>query len=94
MNIYDPMGYTAVFVATVAIVPQIIQIIKTKKVDDINRCFFLLMVISEILYITYGILKQDYVMIASTIPPILSHIIVIFLHCKYKSKATIQDSVD
>ena len=67
---------------------------KKKKVDDINRYFFLLMALSEVLYICYGVLKNDYVMIASTIPPILSHIIVILLHYKYKSNATIQDSVD
>ena len=94
MNSYDSIGYTAVFVATVSILPQIIQMIKTKKVEDINRCFFLLMALSEVLYVCYGVLKNDYVMIASTIPPIISHIIVILLHCKYKSNATIQDSVD
>ena len=94
MNPYDFVGYAAVFIATISISPQIIQMVKTKKVEDINRCFFLLMALSEVLYICYGVLKNDYVMIASTIPPIISHIIVILLHCKYKSNAAIQDSVD
>ena len=43
------------------------------------------MVISEFLYISYGFVKQDYVMVTSTIPPMITQIIVLYLHCKYKN---------
>jgi len=84
MDIYNTIGYSGVFVASVSLWPQICQIIRTQQVRDLNRCYFFLCVLAEILYITYGIVKNDYVMIASTIPPTISQIIVIVLHFKYK----------
>ena len=53
--------------------------------DDLNIYYFFLCIISEILYISYGFIIQDYVMISSTIPPMISQIIVIRLHSKYKN---------
>ena len=85
MEAYNFIGYSGVLVASISLIPQICQILKTKKVDDLNRCYFLLCVISEFLYISYGIVIKDYVMILSTIPPMISQLIVIYLHCKYKN---------
>ena len=79
------IGYSAVSVAGISLLPQIYQIIKTKKVDDLNRTYFLLCIIAEFLYATYGFLENDYVMVASTIPPFINEMIVIYLHCKYKN---------
>ena len=98
MNSLDFIGYSAVLIASISVWPQIYQIIKTKKVRDLNRVYFFLCVLSEFLYITYGILKTDYVMITSTLPPMLSQIIVLLLHCKYKKIHTLenipQDSIE
>tara|TARA_Y100001970_G_scaffold32900_1_gene40798 strand:+ start:1751 stop:2038 length:288 start_codon:yes stop_codon:yes gene_type:complete len=91
MNLYDLIGYSGVLVASISLIPQIYQILNTKQVRDLNRCYFLLMVMSEILYISYGFVKEDYVMVASTAPPMISQLFVIFLHCKYK-KNTIEDT--
>ena len=79
------IGYSAVSVAGISLLPQIYQIIKTKKVEDLNRTYFLLCIMAEFLYATYGFLENDYVMVASTIPPFINEMIVIFLHCKYKN---------
>ena len=93
MNLYDLIGYSGVLVASISLIPQIQQILNTKKVRDLNRCYFLLMVLSEFLYISYGFVKEDYVMVASTIPPMISQIFVIYLHCKYKVN-TIEDNIE
>ena len=85
MEAYNFIGYSGVLVASISLIPQICQILKTKKVDDLNRSYFLLCVISEFLYISYGFVIQDYVMVSSTIPPMISQMIVIYLHCKYKN---------
>lgn len=83
MDYYNIIGYTGVFVASISLFPQINQIIKTQQVRDVNLYFFILSVISEILYISYGIIKKDYVMIFSTIPPMISQLVVIYLLIKY-----------
>tara|TARA_A100001011_G_scaffold326513_1_gene350085 strand:+ start:2084 stop:2371 length:288 start_codon:yes stop_codon:yes gene_type:complete len=93
MNTYDFIGYGGVLVASISLLPQICQIIKTKQVRDINRTYFFLCVLSELLYISYGFVKHDYVMVASTIPPMISQVGVIYLHCKYK-KNEISDSAE
>jgi MtN3 and saliva related transmembrane protein len=93
MEAYNFIGYSGVLIASISLIPQIFQILKTKKVDDLNRSYFFLCVISEILYISYGIVIQDYVMVSSTIPPMISQMIVIYLHCKYKN-ANVEQSID
>ncbi len=93
MEAYNFIGYSGVLVASISLIPQICQILKTKKVEDLNRSYFFLCIISEFLYISYGIVIQDYVMVASTIPPMISQIFVIYLHCKYKN-ANIEPSID
>jgi len=85
MDLYDLIGYSGVLVSSISLCPQICQILNTKQVRDVNICYFFLMIVSEILYISYGATKQDYVMIASTIPPIFSQFFIIYLHCKYKN---------
>ena len=93
MNLYDLIGYSGVLVASISLIPQIQQILNTKQVRDLNRCYFLLMIMSEFLYISYGFIKEDYVMLASTVPPMISQIIVIYLHCKYKEN-TIEGNIE
>ena len=51
------IGYSAVGVAGISLLPQIYQIIKTKRVEDLNRTYFLLCIIGEFLYATYGFLE-------------------------------------
>jgi len=88
---YNIIGYIGVFIASISLFPQINQIIKTQQVRDVNLYFFILSVISEILYISYGIIKKEYVMIFSTIPPMMSQLAVIYLLIKY-NKNEIKDN--
>ena len=39
------------------------EIIKTKRVRDLNACFFILESSSMLMYIIYGILKKDYIIL-------------------------------
>ena len=93
MNLYDLIGYSGVLVASISLIPQIQQILNTKQVRDLNRCYFLLMIMSEFLYISYGFIKEDYVMLASTVPPMISQIFVIYLHSTYKEN-TIEGNIE
>ena len=81
----DGLGYTAVVLGAISTIPQIYQIVKTKKVRDINFLFFVLRCTASFLYILYGALKPDYVMMASAIAPTLSEISVLVLYYKYNN---------
>lgn len=89
---YKPLGYTAIGTAACAAMPQLYQIIKTKKVRDLNPCFFFLDCSASLMYIMYGILTDDYVMMGSAIMPFSSQLIILVLWCCYSKKSTIREN--
>ena len=56
---YDFIGYIAIFLASVSLMPQIHQMIKTKQVKDLNIYFLFTVLLADILYFTYGIINSD-----------------------------------
>ena len=85
MNI-KALRYSAIGVAAFAALPQLYQIIKTKKVRDLNICFFALDCSASLMYILYGILSDDYIMMGSAMMPFLSQLIILSLVCCYKKE--------
>ncbi len=59
MNIITILGFTAGICVTIAIVPQIITIWKTKKAQNISLSMFGITSFGILLWIIYGILKED-----------------------------------
>ena len=91
MNI-DIIGYVAVVIGAISTGPQIYQILKTKKVRDINFLFFFMRALSSILYIIYGLLKKDYVMFSSAIMPLVLEICVLVLYFIFNSTEESNDN--
>jgi uncharacterized protein with PQ loop repeat len=91
MNV-EIIGYTAVVIGALSTAPQIYQIVKTKKVRDINFLFFFLRAVSSVLYIIYGILKEDYVMFASAIMPLVLEFTVLVLYLLYTKNDDVVDN--
>tara|TARA_B110001450_G_scaffold227849_1_gene227440 strand:- start:668 stop:988 length:321 start_codon:yes stop_codon:yes gene_type:complete len=85
----DIIGYSAIIIGAISLTPQIIQMIKTKKVRDINIYFLFIAIISDILYFVYSILSNNYIFIYSVIPPVLSHVTMLFLWLLYNKQLTI-----
>ena len=56
---------------------------------DINIYFLLIAIISDILYFVYSILSKNYIFIYSVIPPVLSHVTMLFLWLLYNKPLTI-----
>ena len=76
--------YLAGILAFVTSLPQLYQIIKTKKVRDINPYFFFLHCLSDILYLIYGILIRDYMITYSFTLPAGCNIIIFILWFRYR----------
>ena len=60
------IGYSATLMSMVYRVPQIYQLWKTKKGDDISVSMIVLQQLSYILAILYGFLRDDYVYITGS----------------------------
>ena len=82
------LGYCAIGLAACAAIPQLIQIIRTQKVRDLNPLYFCIESIASFMYILYGFLSEDYIMMGSAIMPFLSQLIILSLVCCYKKEIT------
>ena len=78
------LAYTAGGLAFITSFPQLYQIIKTKKVRDLNPYFFIIHSASDVLYIAYGIIIEDYLLSYSVSMPALCNFIIFLLWLYYK----------
>ena len=74
--------YSAGIIGAITSLPQLYQIIKTQKVRDINPYFFILHVLSDALYLGYGIMTNDTLLSISMSLPCACNT-VIFGLCLY-----------
>ena len=82
----DIIGYSAAFLTTVSFLPQVIKIVRTKDTKSLSLGMYLLLTAGIVLWITYGILRNDYVLIIANIITILLTVIVL----SYKIAGIIQ----
>ena len=86
------VGYCAILIGAISLTPQVIQMIKTKKVRDINIYFLLISIISDIIYFVYSVLSKNTFMFYAMFPPTLSHITMLFVWFLYNK--TIDTNID
>ena len=63
--ITDILGYLAGFLCVITMFPQIYRMIKTKRSDDISYGFLIIGSVSSVIWILYGIMKPDYVILTT-----------------------------
>ena len=85
--------YTAGALGFITSLPQLYQIIKTKKVRDLNPLFFILHFKSDLLYMTYGILTNDYLLVYSLTMPVFCNFLIFILYFVYKNNNIEEDSI-
>lgn len=82
----ETLGYFAGILTTIAFIPQVLQIYKTKSAKDVSLAMFLLFTLGVLLWLIYGIeAKALPVIIANSVTLILSMVILFF---KFKYKET------
>ena len=74
--------YSAGVIGAITSFPQLYQIVKTEKVRDINPYFFVLHILSDVLYLSYGILTKDTLLAISMSLPCACNTIIFGL-CLY-----------
>jgi MtN3 and saliva related transmembrane protein len=58
MDQVEIIGHAGALISSLTFVPQVIQIWKTKKVNDLNIYMILIVTISTIIWVVYGLLKN------------------------------------
>lgn len=73
------IAYIAGGLCFITSLPQLYQIIKTKKVRDLNPYFFILHSASDILYIVYGMISNDIFLAYSMILSAICNVCILIL---------------
>jgi len=73
------IGYVAATLTTIALLPQVIKIIKTKDTKNLSLYMYIVFVIGISLWLVYGILITNYALIfANAVTIVLGAIILSF----------------
>ena len=85
MDFIQILGFAAAFFTTAANIPQAYKIIKTRSTKDISTMTYSLLFIGLVLWLVYGIMKNDLpIIIANAIAASIAGIILILKHTSKK----------
>lgn len=84
------IGICASVLTAISLLPQLIKLLKEKKSDHISLGMLIILLSGLGLWITYGLLKDDYIIIIANSFSLFINLIVITLTIIYKkqNKAT------
>ena len=84
MQITGVIGIIAGIFTSASLLPQLIKIIKEKKVEDLSVVMFVSLMIGLLLWVYYGLLRKDMPIIVTNSFSVLLNICILFFRFKYK----------
>ena len=88
MNAVDILGYSAGFITTLTFLPQVLKTYKEKSAKDVSLNMFLIAAVNEVMWIVYGALKNDMVIILTNVVVLAMSLTMIFFKMKYGKNST------
>ncbi|WP_298354238.1 SemiSWEET transporter [Runella sp.] len=79
----EVMGYTAGALTTLAFVPQVVQIYRTKSVKDVPLAMFLLFTLGVALWLGYGIMTHSFPVVAANAITLMLSFVILYFKWKY-----------
>lgn len=83
--ITDILGYIAGTLTTICLLPQLIQLIMTKKSKDVSIPTFIILLIGQIIWIIYGVFIKDIRIIVANSVSVILGISIVFLAYFFKN---------
>ncbi len=80
----ETLGYLAGILTTVAFIPQVMQIYKTKSAKDVSLAMFLIFTSGVMLWLVYGIKTDAIPVIAANAVTLLLSLVILFFKYKYR----------
>jgi MtN3 and saliva related transmembrane protein len=84
MSGVDILGYSAGAITSLTFLPQVIKTWKLKSARDISLLMFLIAALNEIMWIIYGALLDNWVIILTNIIVLTMALTMIFFKLRYK----------
>ena len=79
----EMMGYTAGALTTLAFVPQVLQIYRTKSVKDVSLAMFLHFTLGVALWLGYGIMTHSFPVVAANAITLILSFVILYFKWKY-----------
>ncbi len=77
------LGIIAAALVTSSFIPQIVKGYRTKHLDDVSYWLMITICIGMSLWIGYGIIKNDFVIIGANISTIILNLILVVMKFRY-----------
>lgn len=84
MTLTDIIGYSAGAVTTLTFLPQVVKTWKEKSAHDVSLWMFIIAAANEVMWIGYGVLKNDAVIILTNAIVLVMSLTMISLKFRYK----------
>lgn len=80
------LGLVAGGITSVAMLPQLIKVLKEKNVEDLSLLMITVLVVGLSLWVWYGVLKDELPIILSNAFAVLVNIALLIAYFKYREK--------
>jgi MtN3 and saliva related transmembrane protein len=84
MDMIVGLGLLAGGLTTASFVPQVAKIWKTKSAEDVSLTMFVAFCIGVALWLTYGVLKKDWAILATNGVTLILGLAILVMKIKYK----------
>ena len=84
MAFVDILGYTAGAITSLTFLPQVIKTWKDKSAKDISMNMFLIAATNEVMWIVYGVLLNNWVIIATNTVVLAMSLVMISFKLRFK----------
>jgi MtN3 and saliva related transmembrane protein len=84
MNGVDILGYSAGAITSLTFLPQVIKTWKERSAKDISLMMFLIAAINEIMWVVYGVLLNNWIIILTNAVILAMSLTMIYFKLKYK----------
>lgn len=84
MDTVTIIGILASLCTALASIPQLIKVIRCKKADDISPLMLVVLITGLALWVWYGVVKNDMILIIANSIPFLVNLLLLFFYFRYK----------
>jgi MtN3 and saliva related transmembrane protein len=84
MSGVDILGYSAGAITSLTFLPQVIKTWKERSAKDISLMMFLIAALNEIMWVVYGILLNNWIIILTNAVILVMSLTMIYFKLKYK----------
>ncbi|MEO5947084.1 MAG: SemiSWEET transporter [Chitinophagaceae bacterium] len=81
----DILGYSACAVTALTFLPQVLKTWKEKSAKNVSLMMFVIAFVNEVMWIAYGVFRDDMVIIVTNVIMITMCSVMISLKLKYKN---------